>query len=175
MLNQIGVFPDKVLPSQIDETPLVDEMPRELVVRLARNKTNSIAASHPEHTILGADTIVVCGRRLLPKAENSNEADTFLRCLSGRSHKVITCIVIVSPTHKSLQRLVETSVKFKRLSSAEINQYLETEEWRDKAGAYGIQGLAAQFVRSINGSYSNVVGLPLFETSQLLKGIGYNL
>jgi len=123
---------------------------------------------------LGADTVVACGRRILSKAETLEQARSFLELLSGRRHRVISGLAIVSPEGKVYKRTVETHVTFKRLSLEDLDLYLASGEWRDKAGAYAIQGLAAKFIRAINGSYSNVVGLPLFETSQLLAGIGFS-
>jgi septum formation protein len=175
LLRQIGLTPDQILPAEIDESPLKDEQPRELVARLAAAKVAAIAKDHPEAYVLAADTVVACGRRILPKAETSDDARAFLKLLSGRRHRVIGGVSIFAPGGASSARVVETAVTFKRLSSAELDYYLASDEWQDKAGAYAIQGLAARFVRSLNGSYSNVVGLPLFETSQMLSGLGFDL
>jgi len=175
LLRQIGLTPAQILPAEIDETPLKDEQPRELVARLAAAKATAIAVDHPEAFILAADTVVACGRRIMPKAETSDDARAFLKLLSGRRHRVIGGVSIMAPGGVSSARVVETAVTFKRLSTAELDYYLASNEWRDKAGAYAIQGLAARFVRSLNGSYSNVVGLPLFETSQMLGGLGFDL
>ena len=174
LLKQIGVVPDRIIPANIDETPLMSELPRELVARLSARKAISVSKEHPGTFVLAADTIVACGRRILSKAETPEQALSFLRLLSGRRHRVVSGLTIVSPQGNVHERIVETHVIFKRLSLRELDLYLASSEWQDKAGAYGIQGLAAKFVRAINGSYSNVVGLPLFETSQLLEGIGFN-
>ena len=173
LLRQIGIVPDSIIPADINEVPLKSELPRQLVRRLAHSKASLIARSHPEAFILAADTVVACGRRIIPKAVTQEEASAFLKLLSGRRHRVISGLAIVSPDGKVHQRIVETAVTFKRLSSKELDTYLASSEWRDKAGAYAIQGLAAKFVSALNGSYSNVVGLPLFETSQLLSGLGF--
>ena len=172
LLNQIGVFPARIVPANIDETPITGESPRQLVSRLSLSKASLVSKENPESFILAADTVVACGRRIIPKAESLDQARSFLCLLSGRRHRVITGLAIISPDGKLNKRIVETHVTIKRLSSIELKQYLESGEWEDKAGAYAIQGLAAQFVKSINGSYSNVVGLPLFETAQLLRGLG---
>jgi len=174
LLNQIGVVPDRIVPANIDETPLGAELPRQLVARLSTSKAISVSEKNLGSFVLGADTIVACGRRTLPKAETLEQARIFLELLSGRRHRVISGLAIVSPEGKVYKRTVETHVTFKRLSLEDLDLYLASGEWRDKAGAYAIQGLAAKFIRAINGSYSNVVGLPLFETSQLLEGIGFS-
>jgi len=175
LLGQIGLTPDAVQPADIDETPLKGELPRQLVERLARNKAEAVAGDHGDAFVLGADTVVACGRRIMPKAETADEARTFLRLLSGRRHRVYGGICIVPPRGDGVRRTVVTNVQFKRLSGPEIDAYIGSGEWEGKAGAYAVQGRAAVFVKSINGSYSNVVGLPLFETSALLNGLGFNV
>ncbi|MDP7600272.1 MAG: Maf family nucleotide pyrophosphatase [Rhodospirillales bacterium] len=174
LLRQISIVPDHILPAEIEETPLKNEQPRELVARLAVAKAAAIAKDYPDAYVLAADTVVACGRRILPKAETTDDARALLEMLSGRRHRVISGVSIFAPAGASSARVVETAVTFKRLSSAELDNYLASDEWRDKAGAYAIQGLAARFVRSLNGSYSNVVGLPLYETSQMLSGLGFD-
>jgi septum formation protein len=179
LLAQIGVEPDRLLPVAIDETPKKSESPRNLAKRLARQKAEAaIAASKRDEElasalILTADTVVGLGRRTLPKAELIDEAATCLRRLSGRSHRVYTSVCLVTPRRQIRQRLVETRVRFKRLSHEDIDSYLASGEWRGKAGGYAVQGFAAAFVVKINGSYSNVVGLPLYETMALLVGEGF--
>ena len=173
LLGQIGVVPDRIVPANIDESPITGELPRQLVSRLSASKAILVSKKYPRSIILAADTVVACGRRVLSKPENLDQARSFLNLLSGRRHRVISGLAIISPNGNLYKRLVETHVNFKRLTSTELNQYLESGEWEDKAGAYAIQGIAAEFIKSINGSYSNVVGLPLFETAQLLKGLGY--
>ncbi len=174
LLRQISIVPDHILPAEIEETPLKNEQPRDLVARLAAAKAAAIAKDYPDAYVLAADTVVACGRRILPKAETSDDARALLEMLSGRRHRVIGGVSIFAPAGASSARVVETAVTFKRLSSAELDNYLASDEWRDKAGAYAIQGLAARFVCSLNGSYSNVVGLPLYETSQMLSGLGFD-
>jgi septum formation protein len=179
LLAQIGVEPDRLLPVAIDETPKKSESPRNLAKRLARQKAEAaIAASKRDEElasalILTADTVVGLGRRTLPKAELIDEAATCLRRLSGRSHRVYTSVCLVTPRRQIRQRLVETRVRFKRLSHEDIDSYLASGEWRGKAGGYAIQGFAGAFIVKINGSYSNVVGLPLYETMALLVGEGF--
>jgi septum formation protein len=174
LLDQIGVVPDRIIPANIDETPLRGETPRQLVARLSASKAIFVSKKNVGAFVLGADTVVACGRRILPKAETPEQAHIFLELLSGRRHRVISGLAIVSPEGVVYKRIVETHVTFKRLSLKDLDLYLASGEWRDKAGAYAIQGLAAKFIRAINGSYSNVVGLPLFEVSQLFEGIGFS-
>lgn len=179
LLQQIGVEPEHLLPAEIDETPAKGEMPRKLADRLAHTK--ALTARHKaEQTgigtdviVLAADTVVAIGRRVLPKAEIMEEAATCLRLLSGRTHRVFTGLCAINAKGQARRRVVETKVRFKRLSSAELDAYLASAEWRDKAGGYAIQGLAGAFVVRVTGSYSAVVGLPLHETANLLVGEGY--
>jgi septum formation protein len=172
LLGQIGFPPDLVAPADIDETPLKDETPLRHAERLAAEKARKIAADHPESFVLGADTVVACGRRILPKAEDATTARKCLTLLSGRRHRVFGGVALVGPDGKVALRRVQSVVIFKRLDEGEIDWYLASGEWHGKAGGYAIQGLAARFVREIIGSYSNIVGLPLFETAQLLIGRG---
>lgn len=179
LLEQAGIRPDALLPSELDETPLKGERPRDLARRLARAKAEAALAalqSRPDLAgayILAADTVVAVGRRILPKAEIVDEAAACLRLLSGRAHRVYTGIAIVTPKGAIRDRLVETRVRFKRLSKDDLDGYLASGEWRGKAGAYAIQGIADSFVVKLVGSYSGVVGLPLHETINLLGGEGY--
>jgi septum formation protein len=168
LLAQIGVVPARVIAADIDETPLKDELPRQTAVRLAIAKARAIAAREPDAVVLAADTIVACGRRALPKAETEAEARACLDLLSGRRHRVYGGIAVVAQG-KLWQRCVMTMVRFARLSDADKAAYIASGEWKGKAGAYAIQGLAAAFVRDIAGSYSNVVGLDLHETAKLLR------
>ena len=171
LLAQIGVIPAHVAPQDIDETPRRDELPRLHAERLAREK--AAAASHPGCFVLTADTVVAVGRRILPKAESEGHARACLDLLSGRRHHVLTALVLVAPDGTQAARLSESTVVFARLSEAQKLAYLACGEWRGKAGGYAIQGQAAAFIRALSGSYSGVVGLPLFETAQLLRGRGY--
>jgi septum formation protein len=173
LLAQIGIVPDRVIAPDIDETPLRDELPRHYAQRLARAKAAAVDA--PASFVLAADTVVAVGRRILPKAESATEARGCLTLLSGRRHRVVTAIVLRTPDQRRGERLVESVVAFARLSDRQIDDYLAGDEWRAKAGGYAIQGRAAAYVRFLSGSYSNVVGLPLFETAQLLRGFDWPL
>jgi len=179
LLNQIGVEPDRIIPATIDETPKRNELPRNLARRLAREKADAALAAiatEPDlagSLILAADTVVSVGRRILPKAEMIEEAAGCLRQLSGRSHRVYTGLALVTARGHIRRRLVETRVRFKRLSREDVESYLASGEWRGKAGGYAAQGFAGAFVVKLNGSYSNVVGLPLYEVMTLLTGEGY--
>ncbi len=178
LLGQIGVEPDSVLPAEIDEEPQRGESPRRLAQRLSTEKAerSSETAAKLEGSgpfvVLAADTVVSVGRRILPKCEIRDEADACLRLLSGRAHRVHTGLTLVTSSGALRKRLVETRVRFKRLSREEIDAYLESGEWRGKAGGYAVQGLAGGFVVRLVGSYTNVVGLPLAETAALLTGEG---
>lgn len=172
LLRQIGIVPGVVDPADMDETPLKGELPPGHAARLAEAKARSVAARHPQCFVLAADTVVGCGRRILPKAEDEKTARQCLKLLSGRKHRVHGGIALLSPDGTLHSRLVTTQVTFKCLDHGEEAAYLESGEWHGKAGGYAIQGLAAAYVRSLSGSYSNVVGLALFETAQLLKGVG---
>ncbi|HET9230289.1 MAG TPA: Maf family nucleotide pyrophosphatase [Vitreimonas sp.] len=166
LLAQIGVTPDEVIAADIDETPLKKETPRALALRLARAKAETVQA---DGRILAADTVVALGRRVLPKAETESEARNCLELLSGRGHRVYTGVVLKT-AKGARQRLVETRVTFKVLSPVEIDAYIASAEWKGKAGGYAAQGLAARYITNIVGSYSNIVGLPLYETANLLEG-----
>lgn len=172
LLRQAGYQPDAIEPADIDEAPRRGELPRDLAGRLARDKAAAVAARFPSDFVLGADTVVACGRRVLEKPADEAEARRFLALLSGRRHKVLGGIALAAPGGGIVVRVVETSVAFKRLEEREIAFYLASGEWHGKAGGYAVQGRAGQFVRQLNGSYSNVVGLAMFETTQLLKGQG---
>ena len=181
LLAQIGVKPDAILPSEIDEAPRPGEAPRALAERLAMEKAFAAAAmaSKPAdlspRLTLAADTVVCVGRRILPKCETLDQAEACLNLLSGRGHRVYTGLALIAPGGAARRRLVETRLRFKRLSRGEIEAYLASGEWRGKAGGYAIQGLAGAFVERLVGSYSNVVGLPLAETAALLGGEGYHV
>ena len=168
LLNQIVRAPDAVEPADIDETSNPGESPKALAERLAEMKADAIAAKHPTDIVLGADTVVACGRRILPKPADSAEARACLRLLSGRRHRVYGGITLISPRGR-WRRSVMTQVMFKRLSSDEIEAYITSGEWQGKAGGYGIQGRAGTFVKRINGPYSNVVGLCLNAVESLLS------
>jgi septum formation protein len=173
LLAQVGVAPDRVDPADIDETPLRDETPRRHALRLAVEKARAVAPRSPGAIVLAADTVVAVGRRILPKAETPEQAARCLRLLSGRNHKVLTGVAAIAPDGREASRLVETRVQFKHLSDAEQADYLAGGEWSGKAGGYGVQGVAGGFIIDLHGSYTSVVGLPLYETLNLLTGLGY--
>ncbi|MEM9205182.1 MAG: Maf-like protein [Pseudomonadota bacterium] len=179
LLQQMGIDPDLIRPADVDETPEKGELARLLARRLAKAKAQlarerAVRAEEAENTfVLAADTVVTIGRRILPKPEVMEDAAACLRLLSGRSHRVYSGICVVTPDGKVRDRLVETRVRFKRLSREELETYLATGEWRGKAGGYAIQGLAGGFIVRLIGSYTNVVGLPLHETMNLLQGEGF--
>ena len=173
LLAQIGLQPHSVIAAELDEAPLRNETPSQLARRLALGKMAPVREKAPGQFILSADTVVAAGRRLLPKPGGRQEARGCLNLLSGRRHHVFTAVAATAPGGPERVRLVDSVVAFKRLTPGEIEWYLGSDEWRGKAGGYAIQGRAGRFVRFFRGSYSNVVGLPLFETANLLEGLGY--
>jgi septum formation protein len=175
LLRQVGIEPDRVAAPDVDETPEPRELPRVYAARLARDKALAVARQlgRDQGFVLAADTVVACGRRILPKAETRAVAARCLELLSGRRHRVHGGICILAPGGRESRRVVDTMVRFKRLTAAECERYLAAGEWQGKAGGYAIQGLAAAFVPAINGSYSNVVGLPLVEVLAALEGLGW--
>ncbi|WP_420135093.1 Maf-like protein [Rhodopseudomonas sp.] len=179
LLNQAGIEPDALRPADVDETPTKGELPRACATRLARAKAEAALKSVQLDDdlrgafVLTADTVVAVGRRILPKAELVDEASQCLRLLSGRNHRVYSAICLVTPKGGFRQRLVETKVRFKRLNEEDIDGYVASGEWRGKAGGYAVQGIAGSFVVKIVGSYTNIVGLPLYETMTLLGGEGF--
>jgi len=175
LLRQIGLAADAVEAAEVDETPLKDETPRLLATRLATAKADRVAVGHAGSFVLGADTVVALGRRVLPKAESEAEVRECLDLLSGRAHKVLTGVCAIAPDGRKTRRLVETRLHFKRLTPGEIDGYVACGEGLGKAGGYGVQGRAGAFVISLQGSYSGVVGLPLYETANLLTGLGYRM
>jgi nucleoside triphosphate pyrophosphatase len=175
LLSQIGVKPDQVDPADIPETPNENERPRDFAGRLAMEKAQHVAARHSDAFILAADTVVAVGRRILGKAATTEDAHKYLSLLSGRKHRVITGISLITPNDRQITKQIISDVTFKHLDIYDIRQYVSSDEWRGKAGAYAIQGLGSMFVRQLHGSYSNVVGLPLFETTALLNGNGFNV
>lgn len=179
LLAQIGLAPDSVFTAEIDETPKRSELPRALAQRLAGEKAENViervrgTEAVRDAYVLAADTVVAVGRRILPKPDREEEAAACLRLLSGRTHRVYTGVCLVTPRNALKTRLVESRVRFKRLSSLETDSYLASGEWRGKAGGYAIQGIAGSFVVKLSGSYPNVVGMPLYETASLLAGNGF--
>lgn len=173
LLVSISIIPDEIIPTDIDESEIPGETPRDLAIRLSQSKL--AAARHEGAFVLASDTVVGVGRRILPKTETEAEARTCLTQLSGRNHDVFTGVAIRAPDGREAFRLSTTKIKFKRLHPDEIDRYIESGEWQGKAGGYGIQGRAGSFVISLNGSYTGVMGLPVYETRQLLTGLGYPL
>jgi len=173
LLLQIGLSPDVIDPADVDESPGRKELPAHYAMRMAAAKADAVAARRPQSFVLGADTVVACGRRILPKADCRQSAAACLTMLSGRRHRVIGGVCVIAPDGRRATRLVTSHVKFKRLQASEIDAYLAGGEWEGKAGGYAIQGRAARFIAWISGSYSNVVGLPLYETCSMLKGLGF--
>jgi septum formation protein len=173
LLAQIGLRPDQVEAAEIDETQLPNETPRLLAIRLAHAKATKVACAHSDAFVLAADTVVAVGRRVLPKAETADQVRACLTLLSGRAHKVLTGVAVQAPDGRAASRLVETRLHVKRLTPSEIDTYVESGEGIGKAGGYGVQGRAGAFVMAIEGSYPAVVGLPLYETLNLLTGLGF--
>jgi septum formation protein len=173
LLARLGIVPARVIATDIDESPLKRETPRPHAARLALGKAEAAASLAPDALVLAADTVVGVGRRILPKAETEDQARACLELLSGRRHRVTTALVLAVPDGRRLKRSVESAVTFQRLTSQQVAAYLASGEWQGKAGGYAIQGRAEAFIRFLSGSHSNVVGLPLFETAQLLRGIGW--
>lgn len=178
LLKQIGIKPDHILAANVDEAPIPKELPLQYVKRIAAAKAEAVASCCDKGWILAADTVVAMGRRILPKAEDASMVKECLELLSGRRHRVLTSVVVMKCEAGKVvtkrQKTVETLLQWKHMSLQEIEAYVAAGEGIGKAGGYAIQGKAAQFVPWINGSYSNVVGLPLYETSGLLQGLGYN-
>ena len=179
LLERVGLTPDLLNPSDVDELPHKRETPRALSIRLAREKAERahemplVEALGPNAFVLAADTVVGLGRRILPKAETVDDVLDCLSLLSGRSHWVYSTVCLIAPGNRVSSRCVESKVRFKRLSREDIDSYVASGEWRGKAGGYAIQGRAEAFVRMLTGSYSGVMGLPLYETVHLLEGAGY--
>ena len=175
LLAQIGIVAAEVVAAEIEEAPRPGEQPRELAARLAKAKANHVAEHFPDDFVLGADTVVACGRRILPKANDEAKARTSLELISGRCHRVLGGVSVIAPGGGAHARLVTTAVRFKRLSAAEVDAYITSGEWRDKAGAYAIQGEGSWLVTRLEGSLSNVIGLPLEETLALLEQAGHEV
>lgn len=172
LLSQVGITPAAVIPANIDETPLKGELGRGLALRLAIAKCEAVPSD--DAFVLAADTVVSCGRHILPKAETREEAATCLDLLSGRRHHVYGGIAIRSPQGKLISRVVDTMVQFRPLTARDKEAYLQSMEWQGKAGGYAVQGLAAGYVKTIRGTYSNIVGLSLYDSLQMLNGLGFS-
>lgn len=175
LLATLGLVPDEIAPADINEDPIPGELPGPHALRLAQEKAAKVAADYPGDIVLAADTVVGVGRRILPKTENADEAEHCLRLMSGRAHRVFTGVCVIDSEGQSRHRVSETRLKMKRLSDEEIKIYLESGEWRGKAGGYGIQGLAGAFIHHLSGSYTGVVGLPIYETRNLLTAAGLSM
>lgn len=176
LLAQIGIVPDAIIPADIDETPLKNEHPRALALRLAAQKAHTVWAQNPDAVVLAADTFITVGRRCLQKPADADEERRFLALLSGRRHQALTAIAIMAPRKKAPQtRLSTTTVAVKRLLPADIEWYIQSQEWQGKSGGYAIQGRFSRFVKFIHGTQSGIAGLPLYETVCLLNGAGYRL
>lgn len=176
LLAQCGISPARVQPADVDETPLPREKPLDYARRISRAKAEKIAADCPADYVLAADTVVVCGQRILGKAEDADQARAFLSLMSGRRHRVTTSVSLIPPAasgKKAKHFTVTSVVKFKRLSTTELDAYIASNDWVGKAGAYGIQGPAGAFISYMSGSYTTIVGLPLYETVKALKDAGY--
>jgi len=173
LLRQVGVVPDAVDAADVDEAPLRKETPRQLALRLAQAKAEAVAARRPDAFVLAADTVVAVGRRVLPKAADDVEVRRCLGLLSGRAHRVLTGVCVAAPAGRTASRLSETRLHFKRLTPTEIEAYVAGGEGLGKAGGYGVQGRAGAFVIDLSGSYSGVVGLPLYQALALLEGLGW--
>jgi septum formation protein len=173
LLARLGIVPDAVVPAEIDETPRKGELPAPYAQRMAAEKARAVAEGGS--LVLAADTVVAAGRRILPKAESEDEARAALTLLSGRRHRVLSAVALVDAEGRARHRLSASIVLFKRLSADELDAYIASGEWRGKAGGYAIQGRAEALVRSLSGSHSGVMGLPLYETRALLRAAGYSL
>ncbi len=173
LLSQVGIAPDAVIPADIDETLHKGELPRAFALRLAQEKCAKISAQRKDAFVIAADTVVACGRRVLDKPKDADDARRILKILSGRRHKVYGGICVAAPDGKVKSRLCETVVSFRRLSESDIAAYIDGKDWEGKAGGYAIQGMAATFVKFLSGSYTNVIGLSLYDTVQLLNSLGY--
>ncbi len=169
----IGVIPDQIIPADIDEMPHPRETPRDLALRLAREKALAVANDNPAALVIGSDTVVGCGRRILPKAEDEQTARDCLALISGGGHRVFSGVALACPDGKILARIVETRVKIRPLDQPAIDEYIASGEWNGKAGGYAIQGLFAKHVIAIIGSHPSVMGLPVYETANLLAGAGW--
>ena len=173
LLKTIGVIPDKIVPSNIDEIPEKNEKPRDFVLRMSKEKALDVSKNFPNSFILSGDTIVACGRRIIGKPSDRDNAKQILNLLSGRRHQVLSAITLIKPDKNEVSKIVITRVKFSRLNQNALNAYLDTNEWKGKAGGYAIQGSASSFIPWINGSYSSVMGFPMNEVNNLLNSSGW--
>jgi septum formation protein len=175
LLAEIGIVPDKVIAADIDERPRKQETPRELAQRLALEKLEAVAGRFPDAFVLAADTVVGVGRRILPKAETDADVRGCLRLMSGRRHHVFTGVALLTPSGKLMRRIADSTVIFRQLESGDIEAYIASGEGIGKAGGYGMQGRAQALIRFMAGSNSNIIGLPLFDVEQMLRGAGWSV
>lgn len=173
LLKTIGVIPDQIVPAKIDEIPEKNEKPRDFVLRMSKEKALDVSKNFPNSFILSGDTIVACGRRIIGKPSDRDNAKQILNLLSGRRHQVLSAITLIKPDKNEVSKIVITRVKFSRLNQNALNAYLDTNEWKGKAGGYAIQGSASSFIPWINGSYSSVMGFPMNEVNNLLNSSGW--
>ncbi len=173
LLKTIGVIPDQIVPAKIDEIPEKNEKPRDFVLRMSKEKALDVSKNFPNSFILSGDTIVACGRRIIGKPSDRDNAKQILNLLSGRRHQVLSAITLIKPDKNEVSKIVITRVKFSRLNQNALNAYLDTNEWKSKAGGYAIQGSASSFIPWINGSYSSVMGFPMNEVNNLLNSSGW--
>ncbi len=173
LLKQIGIKPAETCPADIDETPQKKELPKNLALRLATEKAKKISEEKDDCYILAADTVVSVSRIILPKAETKEDAVYCLKLLSGKRHRVYTALALITPEKKLIKKSICSKVKFRKLNKCDIDEYIDTMEWKGKAGGYAIQGMAEKYIKFISGSYSNIVGLPIYDTINMLNGEGY--
>ena len=173
LLESVGIIPDFIAPADIDETPQKKEAPRDYVERIAKEKAQTIAAKHPNSYIIAGDTIAESGGQIILKAHSKEEARSILQTLSGKRHRALSGVCVIAPDGKESLRVISSTVTFKRLSDEELEHYLDSNAWKGKSGCYGLQSRGGGFVKDINGSYSNIIGLPLVEVRQMLTGLGY--
>ncbi len=173
LLKQIDIIPDKVVPAKIEENPSKGEKPRDFVIRMSKEKALNVSKQFKDSYILSGDTIVSVGRRVIGKPSNKAEAENYLNLLSGRRHRVFSAVTLITPDNKEKTKVTLTRVKFSRLNKNDLLEYIETNEWKGRAGGYAIQGKASAFIPWINGSYTGIVGFPLNEVKNLLSSSGW--
>ena len=173
LLKQIGIVPDKVVPAKIEEKPSKSEKPRDFVIRMSKEKSLNVSNQYKDSYVLSGDTIVAIGRRIIGKPSNKAEAENYLKLLSGRRHRVLSAVTLITPDNKEMTKVTVTRVKFSRLNKNDLLEYIETNEWKGRAGGYAIQGKASAFIPWINGSYTGIVGFPVNEVKNLLSSSGW--
>jgi len=173
LLKQIGIVPDKVVPAKIEEKPSKSEKPRDFVIRMSKEKSLNVSNQYKDSYVLSGDTIVAIGRRIIGKPSNKAEAENYLKLLSGRRHRVLSAVTLITPDNKEMTKVTVTRVKFSRLNKNDLLEYIKTNEWKGRAGGYAIQGKASAFIPWINGSYTGIVGFPVNEVKNLLSSSGW--